>query len=92
MSLSDDRETERNGDETKRNETWFASYAHDNTPYVAANDIDGVIKSLEKDSDELFQWFTDNQMKASSDKSHFFVGGKDKGTIGVEKTETEKSK
>ena len=31
-------------------------------------------------------------MKASSDKSHFLVGGKDKGTIGVEKTETEKSK
>ena len=36
-------------------ETSFASYADDNTPYVTAENLDEVIKSLEKDSIKLFQ-------------------------------------
>ena len=48
--------------------TAFARYIVGNTPYVEANNIDVVPKSLEKDSVNLFQWFTDNQMKADSDK------------------------
>ena len=42
-------------------ETSFASYADDNTPYVTAENLDEVIKSLEKDSIKLFQWFSDKQ-------------------------------
>ena len=45
------------------NETDFASYADDNTPYRTANTLDEVIQSLEHDSMMLFQWFSDNQMK-----------------------------
>ena len=36
-------------------ETSFASYADDSTLYVTAEDLDQVIKSLEKDSIKLFQ-------------------------------------
>ena len=74
------------------NKTDFASYANDSTRYVAASNIDGVIKSLEKDSSKLVQWFTDNQMKPSSDKCNFLENGKDKGAIRVGTTEIENSK
>ena len=46
------------------NETDFASYADDNTPYRTANTLDEVIQSLERDSMMLLQWLFDNQMKA----------------------------
>ena len=36
------------------NSTDIANYADDNTPYVTANDIDGLIASLEEDSKPLF--------------------------------------
>ena len=55
------------------NETEFISYADDNTPYVASDNIDYVIKILENDSILLFKWFLDNQMKANEDKCHFTV-------------------
>ena len=41
-------------------ETDFASYADDNTPFVLWDSIDGVIKSLEDDSINMFNWFLDN--------------------------------
>ena len=34
--------------------------ADDNAPYVGADNIDGVIKSLEEISEILFTWFNDN--------------------------------
>ena len=40
--------------------TDIAIYADDNTPYISADDIDGVIKSLEEASATLFKWFSDN--------------------------------
>ena len=57
-------------------ETSFASNADDNTPYVTAENLDEVIKSLEKDSIKLFQWFSDNQVKANHDKCHLLVSVK----------------
>ena len=62
-------------------ETSFASYADDNTPYVTAENLDEVIKSLEKDSIKLFQWFSDNQMKANYNKCHLLVSGKNNVTM-----------
>ena len=46
-------------------QTDFTSFADDNTPYVEANNINKVIKTLENDSIWLFQWFSDNQIKAN---------------------------
>ena len=57
-------------------ETSFASFADDNTSYVTAENLYKVIRSLEEDSIKLFQWFSDNQTKASHDKCYLLVSGK----------------
>ena len=51
----------------------IASYVNDNTPYVIAGNIDGVIKSLEESSEILFKWFNDNLMRTNADKYHLLV-------------------
>ena len=53
-------------------DTDIASYANDNSPYVSADDIDGVIKYLEA-SEILFKWFNDNLMKINADKCQLLV-------------------
>ena len=45
------------------NETDIENYVNDNVPNAAAKYLKDVIKSLEKDSDELFKWIYDNQIK-----------------------------
>ena len=45
----------------------IASYADDNTSYTTGNSIKEEIQKLEKAAQRLFQWFSDNQMKANSD-------------------------
>ena len=39
----------------------IASSVNDNTPYVIADNIDGVIKFLEEASEILFKWFNENE-------------------------------
>ena len=56
-------------------EASFSSYADDNTLYVTSENHENV-KSLEEDSIKLFQWFSDNQIKANHDKCHLRVSGK----------------
>ena len=51
----------------------LASYSDDNTPYTVGNNIQKLILKLQSVSKTLFQWFSDNQMKANSDKFHLFV-------------------
>ena len=51
----------------------LASYSDDNTPYAVGNNIEKLIIKLQSVSKTLFQWFSDNQMKANSDKFHLFV-------------------
>ena len=58
-------------------DTEIASYADDNTPYVIADNIDGVIKSLEEASEILFKWFNDNLMRINADKCHLLVSTND---------------
>ena len=54
-------------------DTEIASYADDNIPYVIADNIDGVIKSLEEASEMLFKWFNDNLMRINAGKGHLLV-------------------
>ena len=61
------------------NETDFASYADDNTPYVT-----GDINSLENISIKLFKWFADSQMKANKEKCHLLISGSENITINVD--------
>ena len=51
----------------------IASYADDNTPYIGANNINEVVHSLEKATDTLFKWFSDNLMKSNADKCHLLI-------------------
>ena len=55
------------------NDVDIVSYADDNTPYVIAVDINGVIASLEKASKALFGWFENNLLKSNADKFNLFV-------------------
>ena len=71
-------------------ETSFASYADDNTPYVRAENLDKIIKSLEKVSIKLFQWFSDDQMKANHDICHLLVSGKNNVTMNANGFKTKK--
>ena len=54
-------------------DTDISSYVDDNTPYISADIIDGVIKSLEEASEILFNWFNDNLMKINAGKCHLLV-------------------
>ena len=54
-------------------EIGFASYADDNTPLVSGDRLDNVLESLEKASPKLFDWFSNNQMKANPDKCHLLT-------------------
>ena len=76
-------------------ETSFASYADNNTSYITAENLDEVIELSEEDSIKLFQWLSDNQMKANHNKCHLLVSGKNKVTINasgfkIKNTECEK--
>ena len=55
----------------------IASYADDDTPYVIADDINGVMTSLEKASKALFEWFENNLLKSNANKCHLFVSSSD---------------
>ena len=52
---------------------YIVTYANDNTPYMSANNMNGVVKSLEEASTKLFKWFSDNLMKHNADKCHLLV-------------------
>ena len=54
-------------------DTNIANYANDNTPYVSANNMSGVINSLEEASGILFKWFNDNLMKINADKCYLLI-------------------
>jgi len=50
-----------------------ANYADDTTPYVYEFTIEKVIEKLEINGNKIFQWFTDNYLKANPDKCHFLT-------------------
>ena len=51
----------------------LANYADGTTPYVYDIEPDKVIESLEKNIDNLFQWFSDNFSKANPGKCHLLI-------------------
>ena len=64
------------------NKVGIANYADDNTPYISSNDVNGLIKSLEEASKEL--WFGDNLMKSSNpDNCHLLVSTNDNVAIRI---------
>ena len=59
------------------NDVDTASYPDDNTLYVIADDINGVITSLEKASKALFEWFENNLLKSNANKCNLLVSSSD---------------
>ena len=51
----------------------IANYADDNTPFVSGDTPLNVITSLENAAEKLFEWFTNNYMKANHDKCHLLM-------------------
>ena len=66
-------------------DTGIVSYADDSTPYVSADNIDEVIKSLEEASEILWIWFSDNLMKSNAGKFHLYVSTNNTAKIKKEK-------
>ena len=50
-----------------------ANYAGDNTPFVSGDAPLNVITSLENAAEKLFEWFTNNHMKANHDLCHLLM-------------------
>ena len=51
----------------------IASYADDNTPFIAEDNIENVIASLEEATNALFDWFDNNRLTSNPDKCHALV-------------------
>ena len=51
----------------------IASYADDNTPYTSDFNLEEVMQKLELTTNNLFEWFKNNHMKANTDKCHLLV-------------------
>ena len=73
------------------NDVDIASFADDNTPYVIADDINGVIKPLEQTSKALFEWFENNLLKSNADKRHLLVSSSDAVNLRVSEYEIKNS-
>ena len=51
----------------------IANYANDNTPHSSNINLNKVLHDLEKISNTLFKWFTDNLLKANLEKLHLLT-------------------
>ena len=51
----------------------IADYADVNTPHSSNINLNKVLHDLEKISNTLFKWFTDNLLKANPEKSHLLT-------------------
>ena len=73
------------------NDCDIASYADDNTPYASSSNLDAVINKLEESTNNLFQWFRNNHMKANADKCHLLVTGNYEVSANINEFEIESS-
>ena len=51
----------------------IANYADDTTPYDLDSKLENIVKLLEENADKLFDWFSNNYLKANPDKCHLLV-------------------
>ena len=50
------------------------SYADDNTPYVCSENVGVTLEKLEEIGKVLFDWLSNNLLKASAEKCHLILG------------------
>ena len=51
----------------------IANYADDTAPYALDSKLENIVKLLEENADKLFDWFSNNYLKANPDKCHLLV-------------------
>ena len=55
------------------NDTGIANYVDNTTPYLSGIEICAVVDSLERSTNLMFNWFTENKMKGNEDKCDVFL-------------------
>ena len=61
-------------------------------PYVNSSNLDAVINKLEESTNNLLQWFRNNDMKANADKWHLKVTGNYAVSVNISESKIESSK
>ena len=69
----------------------MASYADDTKPYVYGKSIGLTTEFLEKASDLLFQWFSDNYMKANEDTFDVLLPTNENMSVNIGKAQIQNS-
>ena len=49
------------------------NYADDNTPYLSRENVQEVLNGLENVLSNLFQWFTENELKGNTSKIYLLI-------------------
>ena len=70
----------------------IASSVDDNTPYAGSSNLDALINKLEESTNNLFQWFRNNHIKANADKCQLLVTGNHEVSANINEFEIESSK
>ena len=60
------------------------SYADDNTPYVCSENIDVTLEKLEEVGKVLFEWFSNNFLKANENKCHLILSTNEPFSINID--------
>ena len=55
------------------NDSNIARYADDNTPYTSSSNLGALLNKLEESTNNLFQWFRNNYMKANLTNAIFWL-------------------
>ena len=59
----------------------IANYADDNSVYSVNDTYEGLIKTLQSETNEILGWFQINEMKSNEDKCHLFIVNDDKASV-----------
>ena len=51
----------------------IANYADDNIPYLSLKNLEEDLNGLENVLSNLFQWFTENELKGNTSKCHLLI-------------------
>ena len=54
----------------------YASFADDTTPYSCLPEMTPILEKLEKGIQSMFDWFSENFLKANADKCHLIASSK----------------
>ena len=60
------------------------TYADDNTPHVCSENVDVTLEKLEEVGEVLFEWFSNNFLKANADKCHLILSKDEPFSINID--------